>query len=1425
MAEAAAGPSTFDEVRRLFDALWGLRASEWEHALKGRSTRVREQVLGLLEADRVASQVLATRGGRAGLELLASDLAAEPDPEALGDYRILRRFGTGAMGVVYEAEQAHPRRAVALKVLHPWLRSAGAVELFRFEAQALGQVSHPCIPVVYEAGEQDGVAYLSMEPVRGVDLATWHRRERPDTPRVLRILARVADAVHAAHEAGLLHRDLKPGNVVVVDGDVPKLLDFGVAMPLLAREPGMQPGTPLYMSPEQVRGEPLDRRSDVHALGTMAFELLTGRPPVSDRSLSEVLAAKGRPPPRASEVDPSLDDDLDHVLARALALDPAQRCPDAATFAADLRAVADVRPLPWRTGGLPYRMGRFGKRHRRALWVAAAVAGTLALTTTAVAVARQVEVQRLDARVQQRAARIDALLADARSDAQRADALAAVDAFVADPEHQGHPATHRVWLSAARLHPEGSRAHLDALAAAYRSAVDADGVARVQVALGEAFHATSDWEALEQLETGLLPEAQEALRDVLRAARIARRDVRGALALDDGRHGWIRFLGEATFLGTDRRAMWFDAVGDPQPELLFGDHTQVRSPLGQPRHGTLDGPQGVSGLGAFARDGDAVVDAVRVGRRTLLRRFTPPEQPGPDTPWEHTIVAELDGFGVQDLARARTSAGPRWVVASSYPLRDALLVSDDGTVEGLLDAPIGSDVRSVDVRDLDGDGVDEIVLGVASWASYAAQVYRDDGTGYRLDAERVLGTVAHAIVIDGPDGPLVVAAKTDDEADPRFFGSEQPFGPDPGLYVLDPAEDLAIQRFLPIPVADHAESTPARGMGGLRATDLDGDGRLDLVSTLQFLDQRSDHVLWLVHDLLGDTTQAWVAGLDGYGVGDVDGDGADELMVQDDTYGLWALGVGDEELPAWVATPSGRLTIQPAPPGLDEARVRDWERARALASLGLTLPAVEALDQLAARLGTGEASAAHQRAAALVHRVTGDLLDRSGRPGLAAARHLRAHELGDDEAEGDAVRSYAEALRWEDALALGAPSDLPFPADLPTVDLLGHEAMRTWQLAIPGAVRHGPDGLYLDAMNDMGALLEVPVEVVGDAVSLTMELRLDEVELGSGLSVELVSETTGETPLGVRLWGQGGGGNVKVRRHCFGPEERELGHNLYAPQMRIRPVAARFPDGRLRCGYESHIGAPLWADHAMEPMAPGPYVLRIRAAGDAGYSPPSRLQAQLAALRLVGVRLRDVPVPPEAKSRAAWMAGDLGGDVAAADRAWRSIAAGDRASLGDDLASLIRSGDTRRVGWLLRQHPVDVVPLLEELLGPDFAPTFHEVMDIDSRGRQPTAAHRDALLLPHLASLPASDPSGRQVRLWRARIRMERGERARARQLAQSIVEADGDHDRQRGEALLLLAELATTEEEREAHVARALAISPDRTLHRRVVRPPSGMR
>src|SRR5262245_31006916 len=195
-------------------------------------------------------------------ELTQVDAAAQ---RRVGRYRLLRLVGEGGMGVVYEAEQDSPRRAVALKVVRPGLASPALLKRFTHEAQILGRLHHPGIAQVYEAGlGEDGQPFFAMELIRGLPLDKYANRHGLDLSARVGLVARVCDAVQHAHDRGVIHRDLKPANILVEQAGEPKVLDFGVARAIHAdlltaaglTRTGQLLGTPNYMSPEQVAAGP-----------------------------------------------------------------------------------------------------------------------------------------------------------------------------------------------------------------------------------------------------------------------------------------------------------------------------------------------------------------------------------------------------------------------------------------------------------------------------------------------------------------------------------------------------------------------------------------------------------------------------------------------------------------------------------------------------------------------------------------------------------------------------------------------------------------------------------------------------------------------------------------------------------------------------------------------------------------------------------------------------------------------------------------------------------------------------------------------------------------------------------------------------------------------------------------------------------------
>jgi len=263
--------------------------------------------------------------------------------EAFGRYRIEAEIGRGGQAVVYRATQVDLDRQVALKVFDEgYLARAGALERFRREAIAAGRLEHPRIVPVYDAGEFEGRAYIAMRLVPGDTLAERIARGGPLAPgEAIAVLSDIAEALDFAHARGTVHRDVKPGNILLEPGGASYLSDFGLVrlddMPGLTRR-GDWLGTAEYVSPEQVEGEQATERSDLYALAAVAFEALTGRPPFVRREASAVLLAHVREPaPDASGANSGLPVAVDEVLARGLAKAPGERPPDARRLVDELR--------------------------------------------------------------------------------------------------------------------------------------------------------------------------------------------------------------------------------------------------------------------------------------------------------------------------------------------------------------------------------------------------------------------------------------------------------------------------------------------------------------------------------------------------------------------------------------------------------------------------------------------------------------------------------------------------------------------------------------------------------------------------------------------------------------------------------------------------------------------------------------------------------------------------------------------------------------------------------------------------------------------------------------------------------------------------------------------------------------------------------
>jgi predicted Ser/Thr protein kinase len=262
----------------------------------------------------------------------------------LGDrYRLVRMIGSGGMGTVWEAEDETLGRPVAVKVLSESLAEGErAVRRFEREAQAAARLSGPYIAAVYDFGRSEGRPYIVMELVRGETLEDRLAQEGPLPPReASRIAIQVAEALEEAHRAGIVHRDVKPGNVMLTSAGDVKVMDFGIAAAAWAERvttSGLVLGTPSYLAPEQAKSEKTTPASDVYALGAMLYEMVAGRPPFVAESPVALALAHVREDPRPLEqVADGVPPNLASASMAALAKDPAERPPSAAAFASMLR--------------------------------------------------------------------------------------------------------------------------------------------------------------------------------------------------------------------------------------------------------------------------------------------------------------------------------------------------------------------------------------------------------------------------------------------------------------------------------------------------------------------------------------------------------------------------------------------------------------------------------------------------------------------------------------------------------------------------------------------------------------------------------------------------------------------------------------------------------------------------------------------------------------------------------------------------------------------------------------------------------------------------------------------------------------------------------------------------------------------------------
>ena len=393
-------------VAELFAAALELPAEQWTAFIASGSAgrvEVEREVLAMLAAHEGGVPLLLEDEGLAASADLAAEAELAPGTR-LGPWEIVQWIGRGGMGEVYRGARTDGAyiQTAAIKVLRPGYGTAEAIRHFRVERQALARLVHPGIAAILDGGSlPDGRPYLVLQYVDGSPITQYADSHALSIDDRLRLFVQVARAVEFAHSQLVIHRDVKPANILVGSDGTPRLLDFGIARLLdpelsdsLARptRPGRRILTPEHAAPEQIRGEPCDTRTDVYGLGVLLYELLAGRTPFADlpRSLPQLERAvleRVVLPPSTDVADRArqraLRGDLDHITLMALRKEPARRYASAAALADDIESHLAGRPVRAQPDRLGYRIGKFLSRNRALVAAASAVVALILLAAGA----------------------------------------------------------------------------------------------------------------------------------------------------------------------------------------------------------------------------------------------------------------------------------------------------------------------------------------------------------------------------------------------------------------------------------------------------------------------------------------------------------------------------------------------------------------------------------------------------------------------------------------------------------------------------------------------------------------------------------------------------------------------------------------------------------------------------------------------------------------------------------------------------------------------------------------------------------------------------------------------------------------------------------------------------------------------------------
>jgi tetratricopeptide (TPR) repeat protein len=1249
-----------------------------------------------------------------------------------GRYTLHDEIGRGGMGVVYRAWDGMLQKFVALKVLLSGEHSTSEqVERFLREARAASKLDHANLVKVYDLGWTDDRAYFTMELVDGPTLQeVLEARGALPLNETLRIGAAISRALAAAHDQGLVHRDVKPANVLLQVDGTPLLADFGLAADLsedtgkLTRT-GQVIGTPTYMAPEQVTGEhKASPRTDQYGLGAVLFECLAGEPPYTGEEAMVVLQdIVIGPPPSLRERRPTVPKNVTLVIETAMARDPRQRYPDARALADDLERCRRGQPVIANPPSLRQRLQEMVRRNGRMLamggGVLTVVIAGLGVATSVMGALEDRTEERREARAAQELRTLQEEVSTLRAADREPEAMRKLLDFARTPSVVGTLSESEALLLRASLltdagAPDASRAW----AWAYVAARDSSALDRALRGLAHEMRAAWRWDSLDEVVDQLISLGPEQARDP------EVRRWRAEALLAQGR--------------TLEASELLSRIKAPGAELLeaLAQSTPAPALTGRVLREDLD-QDGVKELWVVSATELAQVEPERL---TVTARYPFPEPVYPSqvhlVPLGSGVVVAGTGAEIRLYTMGPDRLVPQLAWEDGAALSATSLDLDqDGTDElwvgigpygrhlvRLTPGPNGrwhrsdpidsvdaawSDVTSLAPVDVDKDGDDELVVTLSAWGGYDVRVIEGSPAGFHTAARRKMGHLSH--VLPAGDGTFWVA-KSDRSPSRVMFSAEAPYGEAPGIYRLSVDQgELDTELFLPAPTWRGRPPV----IDSLIVGDLDGDKVQDVVYSLV-----SEQGVSTVLVPQGDPAQALVmGGLRATVAAQMDDDPQLELLV---TLGM--------DGPAHVLGAGSGMLPQHKPPSLATAAVdrnlplrlqRQWTRAEDLARMGLTDAAAEELARLV------QDPSGNPR----VQRRAAELAEAAGDDVSAAQLYQRvAEQTGDPLLRDRAARNFLHGHRFEEAYLLwqgvqAVPGEgRPEQPALQALLAQGRTERLTFERGLPDAlVVHDPGAVQLDAraqglrlavLSDDAELVTVPFRWSGDRLGLTVSLELRRLEWASGVRFALRSATD---EIEIALGGKGGGMILERGLSCGASfTDRAVSRAWQGTPSELLPVTLSLDlarvTGDLRCSWR--IGDDSGHDNLVAAQMPagGDWELVI------GPSSPGSVDGSMAAmvvreLELQGTELVLGRASPDHAYGSLLASGVIPEEVPRGMQVWRAVAlaeAGRDDEAGRALQGSPRTPETEReVAQALRSHLATFGPVVQATW-PD---RYHELFE------------------------------------------------------------------------------------------------------------------